>query len=459
MTAAKNGAYLKPESIPKWLVALVDIALANLGLYFGFVLSTGQLQSFQIGTLFILFPAVSLVTVLLFNSLGLYSKQRSGFTPIVRSLVIAVIGLTVFSIFFAFWTRAFIFQRSVFVVAPLLQLLMLLGWRILYWRLELWIHGQKKLLVIGSRNEVDQALEKLMCLPKGIFEVTRVLDPEKVDQLPDWLDKVDAVLITGALAMEQKNWIVRESFDQNKEVFIVPDLYEIILTRAAMTQVHDTPVIECHDMQLTFLQHFMKRVCDLSFALVVAVPALPLLALSSLAVRFTSTGPVIYTQERVGFRGKYFTLYKLRTMVVDAEEQSGPVFSMEEDDRVTSVGRFLRATRLDELPQLYNVLRGDLSLVGPRPERPYFVEQFEREIPEYKLRHLVKPGITGLAQVNGYYATNSQDKLRYDLYYLSDYSILMDLKILVLTIPTLFNREASRGVSKKEVEEEAVERK
>ena len=459
MTAEKNEAYLKPEGIPKWLVALVDIALANLGLYFGFVIATGQLQSFQIGPLFILFPSVSLVTVLLFNSLGLYSKQRSGFTPIVRSLVIAVIGLTLFSIFFAFWTRAFIFQRSVFVAAPLLQLMLLLGWRILYWRLELWIHGQKKLLVIGSRNEVDQALEKLMCLPKGIFEVTRVLDPEKVDQLPDWLDKVDAVLITGALAMDQKNRIVRESFDQNKEVFIVPDLYEIILTRAAMTQVHDTPVIECHDMQLTFLQHFMKRVCDLLFALVAAVPALLMLALSSLAVRLTSSGPVIYSQDRVGFRGKVFTLYKLRTMVVDAEEQSGPVLSMEEDDRVTPVGRFLRAARLDELPQLYNVLRGDLSLVGPRPERPYFVEQFEREIPDYKLRHLVKPGITGLAQVNGYYATNSQDKLRYDLYYLSDYSILMDIKILLLTIPTLFNREAARGVSKKAVEKEAVERK
>ncbi|MGM0653489.1 MAG: sugar transferase, partial [Bacillota bacterium] len=373
MAVERNGAYLKPESIPKWLVALVDIALANLGLYFGFVLSTGQLQSFQIGPLFILFPAVSLVTVLLFNNLGLYSKQRNGFTPIVRALIIAVIGLTAFSIFFAFWTRAFIFQRSVFLAAPLLQFMLLLGWRILYWRLELWIHGQKKLLVIGSRNEVNQALEKLMCLPKGIFEVTRVLDPEKVDQLSKWLGRVDAVLVTGSLDMEQKNRIVRESFDQNREVFIVPDLYEIILTRAAMTQVHDTPVIECHDMQLTFLQFGLKRFCDLLFALIAAVPALPLLALTALMVKLTSPGAVIYAQDRVGFRGKVFTLYKLRTMVTEAEEESGPVLSMEEDDRVTPVGRFLRSARLDELPQLYNVLRGDLSLVGPRPERPYFV--------------------------------------------------------------------------------------
>ena len=455
MTAEHNNLNIKPEGIPKWLVALVDISLANLGLYIGFVVATGQLESFQIGPLFILFPAVSLVTVVLFNSLGLYASQRSGFTPIVRALVIGVIGLTLFSIFFAFWTRAFIFQRSVFVAAPMLQLVMLLGWRILYWRLELWIHGQKKLLVIGSPEGADHALEKIMCLPRGIFEVTRVLNPGKIDELTEWLDRADAVLITGDLAMDQKNKIVRESFDRNKEVFIVPDLYEIILTRAAMTQVHDTPVIECHDMQLTFLQRLAKRSLDLACVLVVAAPAALLLLVTGLAVRFTSPGPVIFAQERVGYRGRTFTLYKLRTMVADAEEESGPIFSTEEDDRVTPVGRFLRSTRLDELPQLYNVLRGDISLVGPRPERPFFVEQFQEVLPEYKLRHLVKPGITGLAQVNGYYATDSQDKLRYDLYYLSDYSILLDFKILMLTIPTLFNREAAKGVSKDTVSRKA----
>ncbi len=452
MVVEKNGIHLKPEGIPKWLVAVVDIALVNLGLYFGFVMAAGELQGFQIGSLVIMFPVLSLVTIVLFSNLGLYTSQRSGFTPIVRALIIGVIGLTILSIFFAFWTRTFIFQRNVFLFAPLLQLIMLLGWRILYWRLELWIHGQKKLLVIGSRTEANYALEKIMCLPKGIFEVTRVLEPGKIEQLQDWLMKADAVLITGSIDMDLKNKIIRDCFDINREVFIVPDLYEIILTRAAMTQVHDTPVIECHDMQLSFLQVFAKRIFDIVCALVLAVPALLLLLLTGLAVRLSSPGPVIFAQERIGLRGRSFILYKLRTMIVDAEDDSGPVLSMEEDDRVTPVGRFLRATRLDELPQLYNVLRGDISIVGPRPERPFFVEQFQAEMPEYKLRHLVKPGITGLAQVNGYYATNTQDKLRYDLYYISDYSIFLDLRILLLTIPTLFNREAARGISRETVE-------
>ncbi len=456
MALERNGLSVKPAGIPKWLVALVDLSLANLGLYFGFVLTTGELQGFQIGPLFVLLPAVSLLTVLLFNNLGLYSRQRSGFTPIVRALVIGVIGLTFFSIFFAFWTRAFIFQRAVFVAAPLLQFLLLLGWRILYWRLELWIHGQKKLIVIGTSLDVEQALEKIMCLPQGVFEVVKVLPPEKFEQLSRWLPEADAVMITGALDMEQKNMIIRESFEWNIELFIIPELYEIILTRAAMTQVHDTPVIECNDMQLNFLQLFTKRIFDLILVLIIALPALPLLFFTGLAVRFTSSGPVIFAQERVGLQGRAFTLYKLRTMIAEAEEESGPVFSTEADDRVTAVGRFLRATRLDELPQLYNVLRGDLSIVGPRPERPFFVDQFQQEMPEYKLRHLVKPGITGLAQVYGHYATNTHDKLRYDLYYLSDYSLFLDFRILLLTIPTLFNREASKGVRKKTTERESI---
>jgi len=447
MAITNSRGHLKTAGIPKWLVALVDLALVNLGLYVGFVIVTGDLQGFQLEPLVFLLPLVSLVTVMLFSNLGLYSRQRSGFTPIVRSLITGVVGLTIFSVLFAFWTRAFIFERTVFLAAPLIQLFLLLGWRILYWRMELWIHGQKKLLVIGSREEVNQALEKLMCLPRGIFEVIKVLEPEKFEEFTEWLPESEAVMITGSLDMEQKNRVIRESFEQSREVFIVPELYEIILTRAAMTQVHDTPVIECHDMQITALSFAVKRIFDFGFALTVSIPALPVLLAAGILVRLSSPGPVIFAQERVGYRGRKFTLYKLRTMVLDAENESGPVLSCEEDNRVTPVGRYLRATRLDELPQLYNVLRGDLSIVGPRPERPYFVEYFEREMPEYKLRHLVKPGITGMAQVAGHYATNTHDKLRYDLYYVSDYSLLMDFRILLLTIPTLFNREAARGLS------------
>ncbi len=448
MSFTGGGKHIKAGGIPKWLVALVDISLVNLGVYIAFVFVTGDLQGFQLEPLFLLLPLLSVVTVLLFSNLGLYSRQLSGMMPVVRSLITGVIGLALFSVLFAFWTRAFVFQQGVFLAAPLIQLGLLIGWRVLYWRLELWIQGQKKLLVIGSPEEVEQALEKLMHLPRGVFEVIRVIGPGKVDEFSSWLPRADAVMITGSLELDQKSRVIRECFDWNREIFIVPNLYEIILTRALITQVHDTPVVECRDMQVSFSRLFVKRIFDLAIALALVVIALPLLLILSLLIRATSPGPAIFAQERVGFRNRVFTLYKLRTMIDHAEEESGPVFTTEKDDRVTPVGRFLRATRLDELPQIYNVLRGDLSIVGPRPERPYFVKQFQEEMPEYNLRHLVKPGITGLAQVAGHYATNTRDKLRYDLYYVSDHSLLMDFRILLLTIPTLFNREASRGLNK-----------
>jgi len=441
-----NSTALKPIAIPKWLVALVDLSLANLGLFFSFLLVSRELQGFQIGPLLVLLPSIAIVTVFLFNNLGLYSRPDSDFMVLLRALVTGVIGLALFSILFAFLTRAFLFQRTVFLLAPLLQLLLLLCWRILYWKLDRWVQGQKRLLVIGRIIDSEEILEQIGQMTKGPYIVTRVIEPVSIDEQANFLEEVEAVMLVGALGLEIKNRIIRDCFDRNLEVLIVPGLYEIILTKASMTQIHDTPIIECQEMQPGFMQFFSKRCMDLAIALLLSGPALLLLIPLLAAIRLNSTGPVIYRQERVGLKGRIFTLYKLRTMIIDAEATSGPVFATEEDDRVTAVGRFLRTTRLDELPQLYNVLRGDLSLVGPRPERPYFVSQFEEQMPEYRLRHLVKPGMTGLAQVAGHYATNTDDKLRYDLYYISDYSLLLDFKILLLTIPTLLNREAAKGM-------------
>lgn len=441
-----NSTALKPIAIPKWLVALVDLSLANLGLFFSFLLVSRELQGFQIGPLLVLLPSIAIVTVFLFNNLGLYSRPDSDFMVLLRALATGVIGLALFSILFAFLTRAFLFQRTVFLLAPLLQLLLLLSWRILYWKLDRWVQGQKRLLVIGRINDSEEILEQIAQMTKGPYIVTRVIEPVSIDEQAHFLEEIEAVMLIGDLGLEIKNRIIRDCFDRNLEVLIVPGLYEIILTKASMTQIHDTPIIECQEMQPGFMQFFSKRCMDLAVALLLSGPALLLLIPLLAAIRLNSTGPVIYRQERVGLKGRIFTLYKLRTMIIDAEATSGPVFATEEDDRVTAVGRFLRTTRLDELPQLYNVLRGDLSLVGPRPERPYFVSQFEEQMPEYRLRHLVKPGMTGLAQVAGHYATNTYDKLRYDLYYISDYSLLLDFKILLLTIPTLLNREAAKGM-------------
>jgi lipopolysaccharide/colanic/teichoic acid biosynthesis glycosyltransferase len=172
----------------------------------------------------------------------------------------------------------------------------------------------------------------------------------------------------------------------------------------------------------------------------------PVIVLASILIRLTSSGAVLIRQERVGAGGAVFTLYKLRTMREDAERESGPVLAAEDDPRVTRLGRIMRAARIDELPQLINVLKGDMSLVGPRPERPHFVRRYSERIPGYELRLTVRPGISGLAQVCGRYSTSAERKLHYDLMYISNYSLLGDIRILFRTVLVILHPHTADGI-------------
>ena len=185
---------------------------------------------------------------------------------------------------------------------------------------------------------------------------------------------------------------------------------------------------------------FVKRMLDLALSVILAILTAPLMALTAAAIKLDSTGPALYSQERVGENGRIFTVFKFRSMRTDAEQAGRPVWARDKDDRITRVGRFIRMTRLDELPQLWNVMRGDMSFVGPRPERPFFVEQLAREIPFYMERHAVKPGLTGWAQVKYQYGSSVEDameKLRYDLYYIKHLSIVFDLTIVLDTVKVI----------------------
>jgi Undecaprenyl-phosphate glucose phosphotransferase len=219
------------------------------------------------------------------------------------------------------------------------------------------------------------------------------------------------------------------------DIKVVPDLLQFIALRARLEDLDGLPVINLNDVPLQGFNSWLKRLIDISLsAAALALLALPM-ALIALFVKWTSAGPVFYRQERMGLDGKGFTVYKFRSMYHDAEDGSGPIWAREDDPRATSLGRWLRRFDLDELPQFWNVLRGDMSIVGPRPERPFFVEQFKHRIPQYMLRHKVKAGITGWAQVNGWRGNTSLEKrIEYDLYYIENWSVTLDLKIMWLTV-------------------------
>ena len=219
------------------------------------------------------------------------------------------------------------------------------------------------------------------------------------------------------------------------DVKVVPDLLQVIALRARLEDLDGVPVININDVPLQGFNSAVKRAIDIAISSVALLCFAIPFGIVALLVRMTSRGPVFYRQDRTGLDGKSFSIVKFRSMFDEAERETGPVWTVPGDPRVTPLGRFLRRSNLDELPQLWNVLRGDMSIVGPRPERPHFVEQFKHRIPQYMLRHKVKAGLTGWAQVNGWRGNTALEKrIEYDLYYIENWSVRLDLKIMWLTL-------------------------
>ncbi|MCC6446937.1 MAG: sugar transferase [Armatimonadetes bacterium] len=253
---------------------------------------------------------------------------------------------------------------------------------------------------------------------------------------------VEEVVIAYAPTWQQKlaETLVRKSQGQ-VNVKIMPSLYEAMIARPSFARISDIPVLSLngiHARSSYRRYETAKRLADIALSVIALILAAPLLLASAIAIKATSPGPVVYRQARVGRNGKLYTIYKLRTMVTDAERRTGPVLSSQNDTRVTFVGKILRKTKIDEIPQFVNVLKGDMSVVGPRPERPCFVKDYIETIPGYRERLKVRPGITGLAQVCGYYLTDPHTKLRYDLMYTYNPSLCWDLKIIILTFAVVW---------------------
>jgi exopolysaccharide biosynthesis polyprenyl glycosylphosphotransferase len=267
---------------------------------------------------------------------------------------------------------------------------------------------------------------------------------ESIASLPDLIDELDIqdVLITlGSNDHEALLEVLRLCDGKSVSIKLVPDFYAVIGGMARTEHMYGLPLIEVLPEPIPAWEQSTKRIIDIVVSLVVLLAGLPVWVLLGALIRMTSPGPAIYRQKRVGQHGREFTMYKYRTMHDDAESASGPVWATDNDPRYTKIGAWLRKTRLDEVPQFWNVLRGEMSLVGPRPERLFFVEKLAQDIPLYNRRHRVKPGITGWAQVKWKYDESLDDvrqKVKYDLFYIENMSLRMDFKILFRTIRTTF---------------------
>ncbi|MBQ7533402.1 MAG: exopolysaccharide biosynthesis polyprenyl glycosylphosphotransferase [Bacteroidales bacterium] len=273
---------------------------------------------------------------------------------------------------------------------------------------------------------------------------------DDIEAISTAVDSYDAVLIND-VPSETRNKILKVCFAKGKRVYITPKISDIIMRSTDMLAVFDTPLVLANNSSLSITERIVKRAFDMFLSALGLLVLSPLMILVSLAIFLYDRGPVFYRQTRYTKNGKTFKILKFRSMIPNAEKDGVARLAADKDDRITPVGRFIRACRLDELPQFFNILAGDMSFVGPRPERPEIADEYVKELPEFAFRLKVKAGLTGYAQIFGKYNTTSYDKLKLDMIYVENCSLLMDLKLLLLTLKVIFIKESTEGLEEGQI--------
>ena len=407
------------------------------------------------------------IFLLVFQSRKLYGARRNihlsdEFFALVRLITIGMMIMMSATFFY----REFSFSRGVFILLWITSITMITIGRLLVIRFEQWLYRRKKelksVVIVGKNKTAEQIFHlfthnfALGYEVLGYYADSAAGSSSMLAQcrflgatssLPN--DILPLRIQSAIVALshnEQENLIelLRDTEGKNIEFMMVPDMLELMTSRIRIQEIEGIPFITLKDIPMSTWNRILKRGFDVTFSLCALIIALPVMALIAVVIKLTSPGPVFYIQERIGLDGTSFPLIKFRSMRIDAEKSTGPVWNTKDDSRTTVIGRILRRTSLDELPQLFNVLSGQMSIVGPRPERPFFVEQFKSNVPKYLERHRVKTGMTGWAQVNGLRGdVPIEDRTKYDIYYVENWSLVLDIKIILKTIrAVIFARDA-----------------
>ena len=434
-----------------------DIIFLNLAFFLAFKFRFGATIPTQNYNAYMeLMPYISIFAVLLFQMYNLYSNQlKRRIDEIFYTFIPATFIMVLFVGTVTYLTHSLAFPRSVFFISFPVLFVTMVAWRYLTLACERLISKKEDIIIVGRGENTAKLIKNIVNSMHKSYNIKDVIidnsdylkeldhvefnlftDFNNIDNRLMAMD-ADIIFIASNLTEAEKKGAFYAALEKGWEVSLVPEFYEIMLSGSRLVQIGEMPVFEIIPPHKS-IGFFFKRLTDISLAVVGLILSLPLTIPAAIAVKLESRGPLFFSQERVSRMGEKFKVYKFRTMVNNAEQNTGPVLAQKNDCRVTKVGKFLRKTRIDEIPQLLNVLKGDMSIVGPRPERPHFVGQFEKELPHYKYRHYIKTGITGLAQVYGFYDTDAEDKLRMDLLYANKRSFVFDLKILLETLKVIF---------------------
>ena len=329
------------------------------------------------------------------------------------------------------------------VVDIALSLIVAVGGNWLLYR----VFPARKTLIIFDEYSPDTFIEKLKTR-KEKFEIGDIVNISVgIEKLEDVIKKSQAVILYD-IHSAKRNKILKICFENDIKTYATTKVSDILVRGASTLHMFDTPLLLYRNIGLTAEQRFIKRFMDIVVSLIGLIIALPFMIVTALAIKLYDGGPIFYKQERLTFNGKKFFVYKFRSMIVNAESKSGAVLASKNDSRITPVGKIVRACRLDELPQFINVLKGDMSLVGPRPERPEIADDYYKTLPEFGYRLKIKAGLTGYAQLYGKYNTTPYDKLQLDLMYIQNYSFLLDIKLILMTVKIMFMKESTEGFTK-----------
>lgn len=327
-----------------------------------------------------------------------------------------------------------------------LQILVLIIYSVLANNLYYSLYPPRHMIIVYGSNLADSLIAKMSNRKEKYKVCASISVDEGLENIYEKISKYESVILCD-IKSETRNKILKYCFDYSIRVYVTPKISDIIIRGADDINLFDTPLILCRNRGINFEQAFFKRLGDIVLSSAGIIMLSPIMLVTAIIIKLYDRGPVLYKQERSTIGGRVFEIYKFRSMIVDAEKQSGAVLASKDDDRITPIGKVIRRYRIDEFPQLFNILNGDMSIVGPRPERPEIGEQYAKTMPEFRYRLKVKAGLTGYAQVLGKYDTTAYDKLKMDMMYIENYSLFLDVKLILMTVKTLFQKESSQGVT------------
>ena len=326
-----------------------------------------------------------------------------------------------------------------------LQIIFAVVWAYISNRIYFKANPRCDMLVVYKNQAAKVLLTKMKAYPEKYHVAETVSIQTDIQDIKEKIKTYKTVLLCD-LPTATRNTLLKYCVQKKIRIYLTPEVSDILISGASRIHLIDTPLLLCDNATQAVVHRFAKRLIDLMVSTLMIIVFSPFMLLTIIAIKASDHGKILYKQERLTQNGKTFNVYKFRSMVEDAEKDGVARLSSKNDDRVTPVGKFIRATRLDELPQLFNIFKGDMTLVGPRPERPEIAEKYCKTMPEFNLRLQVKAGLTGYAQIFGKYNTTPKDKLKLDLMYIADNSLFLDFKILFLTFKTMFMKESTEGI-------------